>query len=102
MIVSNPPYVADGDELPAVVREWEPGSALFSGADGLDDLRVIVAQAPKWLHGSGSLILEMAPTQVDAVAAMAPDAGFVDVEIRTDLAGRQRGIVARLVQTVQG
>ena len=102
VIVSNPPYVADGDELPPVVRDWEPGSALFSGDDGLDDLRVIVAQAPDWLHESGSLVLEMAPTQVDAVAAMARDAGFIEVEIRSDLAGRQRGIVARLVPAVKG
>jgi release factor glutamine methyltransferase len=97
VIVSNPPYVADDDELPSVVRDWEPGSALFAGIDGLDDLRVIVAAASAWLHPRGSLVLEMAPMQVDAVADMARNAGFVDVEIRSDLSGRNRGVVARRV-----
>ncbi|CAM8625658.1 HemK Methylase of polypeptide chain release factors [Acidimicrobiia bacterium] len=97
VIVSNPPYVADDDELPSVVRDWEPGSALFAGVDGLDDLRVIVAEASAWLHPRGSLVLEMAPMQVDAVADLARSAGFVDVEIRSDLTGRNRGVVARRV-----
>jgi release factor glutamine methyltransferase len=97
VIVSNPPYVADDDELPSVVRDWEPGSALFAGSDGLDDLRIIVAEASAWLHPRGSLVLEMAPTQTDAVADMARSAGFVDVEIRSDLTGRSRGVVVRRV-----
>jgi release factor glutamine methyltransferase len=95
VIVSNPPYVADDDELPPVVRDWEPGSALFAGIDGLDDLRILVAEASAWLHPRGSLVLEMAPTQVEAVAELARSAGFVDVEIRSDLTGRNRGVVAR-------
>jgi release factor glutamine methyltransferase len=97
VIVSNPPYVADDDELPSVVRDWEPGSALFAGIDGLDDLRFIIAETSAWLHPRGSLVLEMAPTQVDVVAGLARSAGFVDVEIRSDLSGRNRGVVARRV-----
>lgn len=96
LIVSNPPYVADGDALPAVVRDWEPASALFAGVDGLDDLRVIVTEAPQWLSPAGSLIVELAPTQADECAAIARRAGFDGVEIRQDLAGRDRAVVCRL------
>jgi release factor glutamine methyltransferase len=95
LIVSNPPYVADGDELPAVVRDWEPTSALFAGSDGLDDLRVIVAEAPGWLSPAGSLIVELAPDQARTFAALARDAGFDGVEIRQDLTGRDRAVICR-------
>jgi release factor glutamine methyltransferase len=95
LIVSNPPYVADTDELPAAVRDWEPASALFAGADGLDDLRVIVAEAPSWLSPAGSLVVELAPTQAEVFAALALEAGFAEVEIKQDLTGRQRGVICR-------
>ena len=95
LIVSNPPYVADGDELPAVVRDWEPASALFAGADGLDDLRQIVAEAPEWLSPIGSLVVELAPTQAREFAALARRSGFDGGEIRQDLAGRDRAVVCR-------
>ena len=97
LLISNPPYVADADELPAIVRDWEPASALFSGADGLDDLRVIVAEAPQWLAPQGVLVVEMAPMQAEEFAALALDAGFIDAEIRTDLSGRQRAVICRMV-----
>lgn len=95
LVVANPPYVATGDELPPEVRDWEPPSALFSGGDGLDDLRRIVAAAPAWLRRPGVLVVELAPSQADAVAGLALDAGFPDVEIRPDLTGSQRMVVAR-------
>ncbi len=95
LIVSNPPYVADSDELPAVVRDWEPASALFAGADGLDDLRVIVAESPSWLSPAGSLVVELAPTQAEAFAALAREAGFAEVEIKQDLTGRDRAVICR-------
>jgi release factor glutamine methyltransferase len=95
LIISNPPYVAEGDELPAVVRDWEPASALFAGPDGLDDLRVIVAEAPEWLAPAGSLIVELAPDQARAFAALGRDVGFDGVEIRKDLTGRDRAVICR-------
>jgi release factor glutamine methyltransferase len=96
VVVSNPPYVALGDELPAVVRDWEPTGALLAGADGLDDLRTIVAGAPRWLGAGGALVVELAPDQAPAVAGLARDAGFAEVEVRVDLTGRDRCVVARL------
>ena len=96
LIVSNPPYVAIGDEVENVVREWEPMSALFAGDDGLDDIRKIVTGAVTWLRPGGTLVLEMAPDQVPMVSDLALANGFVTTECHSDLAGRPRAVVARL------
>ena len=94
VIVSNPPYVRVGDQLPSSVVDWEPESALRAGGDGLDDLRVIVPGARDWLRPGGSLVLEMSAAQVDEVANLASDAGY-EVSTHKDLAGLDRGVVAR-------
>jgi release factor glutamine methyltransferase len=96
LIVSNPPYVAAGDELPAVVRDWEPVDALVAGPTGLEDIERIVRDAPAWLARRGVLVVELAPHQADAVAQLARDAGFHTVDVRPDLAGRPRALVARV------
>jgi release factor glutamine methyltransferase len=96
VIVSNPPYVAESDPLPAEVAEWEPVTALRAGADGLDDLRQIIAAAPAWLAPGGTLVAEIGETQADAVRALATAAGFASVRVEPDLAGRPRGLVARV------
>lgn len=95
LIVTNPPYVAADDELDDTVRAWEPLDALFAGDDGLDDLRVIIAQSPDWLAPHGVLVAEIGATQADAVMALAREAGFAHAEVRPDLAGRDRILVAR-------
>lgn len=95
LIISNPPYVADGDDLPAVVRDWEPASALFAGSDGLDDLRRIVAEAPRWLAPGGVLVVELAPTQALQFAELGRRAGFASLDIVADLAGRDRAVICR-------
>ncbi|MEI7622650.1 MAG: peptide chain release factor N(5)-glutamine methyltransferase [Actinomycetes bacterium] len=96
LIVSNPPYVAVGDEVEDVVRDWEPQSALFAGDDGLDDIRKIVTDAVTWLRPGGTLVLEMAPDQVPLVTDLALANSFVTVERHSDLAGRPRAVVARV------
>ena len=96
VVVSNPPYVATGDELPESVRDWEPSSALLAGADGLDDVRRIVAEAPGWLARPGALVVELAPTQAEAAVELALGAGFDEAEFRHDLTGRPRFLRARL------
>jgi release factor glutamine methyltransferase len=95
VIVTNPPYVAEGDELPPEVAAWEPSGALFAGADGLDDVRRIVAGAPTWLRAAGALVVEHAPSQATTIAELAAAAGFTDVEVRADLSGRPRVAIAR-------
>lgn len=89
LIVSNPPYIAEGDpHLPALAHE--PGSALVSGPDGLDDIRAIVAQSARALHPGGWLLLEHGHDQAPRVRALLDDAGFGHVDSRADLAGIER------------
>ena len=96
VIVSNPPYVAVGSpDLDVAVGEWEPASALFAGTDGLDDIRVLAAGAPDRLRPGGALVLEIGADQGRAVDEVLWRAGLVDVEIRTDLSGRDRIAIAR-------
>lgn len=94
VIVSNPPYIRTGDTLPESVVDWEPARALLAGADGLDDLAVIVSEAAMWLRPEGALVLEMDANQTAAVAAMAEEQGYV-ASIHKDLAGLDRAVVAR-------
>ena len=95
LIVSNPPYVADGDPHLAALTH-EPLQALTSGADGLDDIRHIIAQAPSRLAPSGWLLLEHGWDQAAAVQALLASAGFADVQSRQDLAGVDRCTGGRL------
>ncbi len=89
LIASNPPYIAAGDpHLPAL--RHEPASALVSGADGLDDIRRIVAAAPGHLRPGGWLLLEHGYDQAGAVRALLQARGFAEVESRNDLAGIAR------------
>jgi release factor glutamine methyltransferase len=96
VVVSNPPYVAADDPLPPEVADWEPYEALVSGPTGLEALERIIATSPGWLARPGALVAEIGETQGDAVSELARAAGFDDVEIRPDLAGRPRVLVARI------
>ena len=89
LILSNPPYIADGDpHLPALSHE--PGSALVSGPDGLDDIRAIVSQSTHALAPGGWLLLEHGYNQAPQVRQLLAEAGFTQVGSRTDLAGIER------------
>ena len=91
VVVSNPPYIAVGDaEVEQSVNTWEPHGALFAGSDGLNDIRIIVYDAPTWLRPGGMLVLEMGYTQADAVSQLFTDAGFTQVQVHKDLAGLDR------------
>ena len=68
----------------------EPRQALTSGADGLDDIRTIAAQAPAHLHPGGWLLLEHGWDQAEAVQTLLRQAGFAHVSSRQDLAGQWR------------
>lgn len=95
LVVSNPPYVATTDDLPEAVSAWEPASALLAGPDGLDDLAVLLGGAGGWLRPGGWIVCEIGETQGQAVLALAGAAGLVDAEIRPDLTGRDRVVLAR-------
>ena len=88
-VVSNPPYIADADPHLAALAH-EPLQALTSGADGLDDLRAIIAQAPACLKPGGWLLLEHGYDQASAVRQLLQAKGFVEVQSRKDLAGIER------------
>jgi release factor glutamine methyltransferase len=96
LIVSNPPYVAEDEDLPLEVALWEPEAALRAGPTGLEALVEIVAEAPRWLRRPGRLVVEIAPHQAAAAEAMADQAGFDDVRVRPDLTGRLRVLACRL------
>lgn len=96
LVVSNPPYIAHGD--PAVersVHEWEPAVALYADDDGLAHVHAIAMGAAVWLQPGGWLVLEIGTGQGVAVAAMLTAAGFLDVEIRPDLAEHDRMAIGR-------
>ena len=83
---ANPPYIAATDPHLAALRH-EPLQALASGADGLDDIRRIVVQAPAHLRPGGWLLLEHGWDQASAVHALLAAAGLKQVQSRKDLAG---------------
>jgi release factor glutamine methyltransferase len=91
IIVSNPPYVATGDThlMQGDVR-FEPPAALASGADGLEDIRRITAQAKIHLNANGWLLLEHGYDQAAKVRAMLQQAGFDHIFSARDLAGIER------------
>ncbi|EGI76824.1 peptide chain release factor N(5)-glutamine methyltransferase [Hylemonella gracilis] len=89
LIVSNPPYIAEGDPHLAALGH-EPRLALISGPDGLDAIRIIVRQAPDNLRPGGWLLLEHGWDQALAVRELLTRAGFADVQSRRDLAGIER------------
>ena len=88
-IVSNPPYIPAHDPHLAALTH-EPLQALASGADGLDDLRTLIAQAPEHLAPGGWLLLEHGHDQANAVRALLQHAGLGPVQSRRDLAGIER------------
>ena len=89
LIVSNPPYVADGDPH-LLALGHEPEEALTAGPQGLDDLQSIVAGAGAHLTHGGWLLLEHGHDQAQPVRRLLRDAGFADVGSRRDLAGIER------------
>ncbi len=97
-VVSNPPYIsrAERAELPDEVRKWEPDQALFADADGMAVIEALVPQAALWLVAGGLLAMEVDSRRADRAAATVRDDGrFTDIELRLDLTGRPRFVVAR-------
>ena len=96
IIVSNPPYLLSSEVDTMQTAGWpEPRIALDGGDDGLDLVRKLAEQAKTKLHPRGYLILEVADQQMAATVAILNDSGYSDVEVRHDLAGRQRVCLGR-------
>ena len=91
LIVSNPPYVAEGDaHLQQGDLRFEPRTALAAGADGLNDLQRIIAGAPQYLRAGGWLLLEHGFDQAVACAWLLAAAGFQSIVNVPDLGGMPR------------
>lgn len=89
VIVSNPPYIAEDDpHLPDL--QHEPLAALISGADGLQALRHIVAEAPQHLNAGGALFVEHGYDQGSAVRELFREAGFQQVHTARDYSNHER------------
>lgn len=98
IIVSNPPYIRSSviAELAAEVGDYDPRLALDGGEDGLSAYRAITHRAPLLLSAAGFLALEVGFDQSRAVAALCAGEGLRDVDVRADLAGVERVIVASM------
>lgn len=89
VVIANPPYIPDGQELPKDVAEHEPAIALFGGEDGMTIPRRFINAAARLLKSGGFLAIEHHESQsIDIAAAMLAD--FENVECHNDLVGRPR------------
>lgn len=90
-IVSNPPYIEDDDpHLQQGDVRFEPLSALISGRDGLDDIRLIIDQAWSHLHKQGWLVIEHGYNQAQSIHQLFEKAGYQNIQLHNDLAGNPR------------
>ena len=92
LITANPPYIAD-EEIPALavdIHRYEPRLALSGGADGLDLVRRILAEAPRFLAAGGVLAMEIGAGQSPDVMALFAEAGFGDITAQRDYGGHER------------
>ncbi|HEY0841277.1 peptide chain release factor N(5)-glutamine methyltransferase [Methylotenera sp.] len=96
LIVSNPPYIEQHDpHLSQGDLRFEPMSALASGADGLDDIREIIAHSLIHLLPQGWLMLEHGYNQAQLVADLMAESGFVDIKTIQDLGGNDRVTIGK-------
>lgn len=98
LVVTNPPYVSSGEELPPSVADWEPADALVPGPTGVEAYEELAAQVGEWLAPGGAFVAEIGATQGIAVSALLAQVGLVDLRTEPDLAGHDRAIVARIAR----
>lgn len=92
LILINPPYISTHAMLPSDVLHHEPHNALFAGEDGLDDYRRLAPQLPSLLASGGMAAIEIGFDQGQTAAALFRQAGL-DVQVKHDLAGRDRCLI---------
>lgn len=97
LIVSNPPYVPEGDRasLQPDVRDFEPALALFGGPDGLDVVRRLIPAAHARLTPGGALMMEVGIDQSPIVPPLLEASGFSDITWHPDLQGIPRIVASR-------
>ena len=99
LIVSNPPYIPELDlgSLQSEVRHFEPRLALSGGEDGLDIVRILIAESPKYLRSNGFLFVEIGWDQSERVRFLFNPALWQSVEFLPDLQGIPRIVKAQLI-----
>lgn len=104
LVLANLPYVAERDwaGLQPEVTQWEPREALLAGPDGLDAYRALIPGCGRAFPSQGgessaALAVEVGEGQAEAVAGLMRDGDFGEVEIRRDLVGIERVVVAKRV-----
>ena len=97
LIISNPPYVTEGEaeNLAPEIRRFEPATALFAGEDGLDAYRRLRNDLSRLLAPGGAACLEIGAGQADSVEKLFAAVGFVSIRRRQDLAGTDRCLVVK-------
>lgn len=96
LVISNPPYIPLGASVPPEVGEYDPSTALWSGPDGLDAIRVVEGVARRLLRAGGLVAVEHGAPQGAAVYwVFAEERGWRDTRNHKDLAGRDRFVTAR-------
>ena len=95
LVISNPPYIPnDAIPIDLEVQLHEPSLSLYGGADGLDVIRQISIRAKDLLKSGGLLVLEHADSQSTAVGKLLLAEGWLEIDARADLAGKERMISA--------
>jgi release factor glutamine methyltransferase len=89
VVIANPPYIPDAQELPRDVADHEPAVALFGGADGMKSPRLFISTAGRLLKQGGFLAIEHHEDQGVAIADVL-SADFTDILLHQDLTGRPR------------
>ena len=95
IVISNPPYIGNDEDLDTEISDWEPCIALRAGPLGTENINHLIKEASNWLTGDGSLILELPPHFAKQAKNLAQTSGYFNVRIHHDLTGRERILVAR-------
>lgn len=94
LVLSNPPYIVQGEELGSGVAEYEPHLALFApNNDPMEPYKVLLEQASTCLKQDGALLFEVGAGRSVEVRALAEKRGFQHIETRADLGGVERGVL---------
>jgi len=98
IIVSNPPYVMNGEyeALSPEVKDHEPRLALTAGDDGMDIYRRLIPEAAEHLDAEGYLMMEIGCSQAEGVKTLMEKSGFEDIKVIKDLAGLDRVVMGRI------
>jgi release factor glutamine methyltransferase len=96
IVTANPPWVPDGTELPEEVINHEPHVSFFGGPDGLDVVRRLIAELPRWLAPGGVYAQECDPSQISTVKSLLEAAGLRGCRSHRDALSVERVVSARM------